>query len=55
MFGRQAEKMQELAEFHATTMRLLRELKDGTVTVAQITLSESGWVVDAEGDQVFTA
>ena len=47
MFGRQAEGMQELREFHTLTMQLLRDLKTGTVDISQVILTENGWQIEA--------
>lgn len=43
MFGRQAEKLQESVEFYKHTMQLLRDLKEGAVSIAQVEIDASGW------------
>ena len=43
MYGRQSEKLQESLEFHRSTMRLLQDLKDGTVSLKQLELDTAGW------------
>lgn len=45
MFGHQAERLQELMEFHELTAKLLQDLKDGKVALSQLTVKPNGWDV----------
>lgn len=43
MYGRQAEQLMEATQFHAATMKLLADLRDGNVLPEQIVITEGGW------------
>ena len=45
MFGRQAEQAAQLRVFYDGTMKLLRELVTGEVSVEQILVTDNGWEI----------
>ena len=51
MFGRQAEQMQELCGFFASTMQLLQQIRNGEVIPCQIVLNQTGWEVEDQPKQ----
>ena len=45
MFGRQAEKMQEMQEGLEVTLQFLRDIRDSKIQPSQLVVTDNGWEV----------
>lgn len=48
MYGRQAEQLLAATEFHASTLKLLADLRDGKVSPVRLVITDEGWEVTPE-------
>ena len=50
MFGRQAEKMQEMQEGLEVTLQLLRDIRDNKIQPSQLIVTDNGWEIQEAPD-----
>jgi len=48
MYGRRAEELENAKEAHLTTIKLLRWLKDGEVSLDDLEVSDTHWKLNRE-------